>query len=203
MLPAVWAVIVLPPQLPLVVQVHALQVEMRARFAMLRDSYQHQLDTLHLQVADIEATCKLPRLPRIGDGLAGACATRAKPPGPGGPRLQPAADTSVPPRWDRSDAGPADPEETPQHVRRGKCSGRGGPDAFKDDVGSGGRWHGQSFWRAEAGPRDSRYLQSVGSAQGSCDAPGSVQVLCPPHACTGALNSSRAVTRTSGRGDGD
>lgn len=195
--------IVLPSQLALVVQVHALQVEMRARFAMLRDSYQHQLDTLHMQVADIEATCKLPRLPRIGDGLADACATRGQPPAPGGPRLQPAAHTSDPKRWHGSDPGPADPEETPQHIRRGKRNGGGGPDTFKDDEGSSGGWHGQGVWREEAGPRDSRYLQSVESAQGSCEVPRSAQVLHRPHACTGALNSSRAVMRASGRGNGE
>lgn len=187
----------------LVVQVHALQVEMRARFATLRDSYQHQLDTLHLQVADIEATCKLPRLPRIGDGLAAACATRGQPPASGGPGPRPAADACGPSRWDDGDLGTGDLEETPQRSRRGQYNGRGGPDAFQDDEGSGGGWHGQGLWRAEGAHTDSRYLQSVESAQGSCEVPHAAQVWRRANTCTDALHRSRAfvLARASGRGD--
>jgi hypothetical protein len=36
------------------IQVHALEAGMRARFAALRDSYQQQLDTLHVQVIEMD-----------------------------------------------------------------------------------------------------------------------------------------------------
>eukprot|EP00892_Ulva_mutabilis_P003912 jgi/Ulvmu1/1893/UM012_0050.1 len=59
-------------------QMHAAQVEMRARFATLRDSYQRQLDSLHMQVADIEATSRRPCLPRLADAAgAGAAVPEA------------------------------------------------------------------------------------------------------------------------------
>jgi hypothetical protein len=45
-------------------QVHALEAAMRARFAALRDSYQQQLDSLHMQVIEIDAR-GAPRPPQL------------------------------------------------------------------------------------------------------------------------------------------
>lgn len=161
-------------RLVLTVQLHSLQVEMRTRFAMLRDSYQHQLDTLHVQVADIEATCKLPRLPRMGDGFAAAPAPRGEVAGHmgAGPRHG-SGGAAERAHWDHGGRRSPELQETPEHARPRVRDGRERPGLRGGEAGTGEArsWGEQEFWEAGAAQQDALCAQSAESGRGSSDAP--------------------------------
>ena len=111
---------------------------MRARFATLRDSYQHQLDSLHMQVADIEATSRRPCLPRFADDCAPHAATDA----PHGYGLGGYPEERS--RWRGASRDAPDPDTTPRTARPRDASTER-RNAAADELGGFG--HGSSWSR--------------------------------------------------------